>query len=272
MSSNLVPRPTGGQLTLYVADDGNVYAIENPSGRVHRIMTSGTPLAGPPGPQGPPGPPGQDGSAGITEAPVDGTIYGRKDEAWAQVPPGGGGIWEAPTDGQQYGRQNVNWTLIPPAGVPEAPTDGVMYGRQNGAWAQAEGVQNPPNDGNMYVRVYTDWVALPVAEAPSDGNAYARQNAAWSIIRSGATDQPTITSISPTTGQESTQVLITVTGTNFTNTSHVQFMGYVMPSTFNSATELQATLSLGPGSSGTYDIVVVDMASQTNAVQFTVTP
>jgi hypothetical protein len=39
---------------------------------------------GPPGPQGPPGVPGT-GTGYVTEAPIDGIAYGRRNVAWTQV-------------------------------------------------------------------------------------------------------------------------------------------------------------------------------------------
>lgn len=61
------------------------------------------------GPQGVPGPPG-----GLGEAPIDGPIYGRKEEAWVQIP--AAGTEEAPVDGGQYGvyaRYNAAWVRAP---------------------------------------------------------------------------------------------------------------------------------------------------------------
>jgi Chaperone of endosialidase len=49
------------------------------------------------------------GAGGITDAPSDGEIYGRRDAAWTIVPTGGAGINDAPNDGTLYGRQSLTW-------------------------------------------------------------------------------------------------------------------------------------------------------------------
>lgn len=61
------------------------------------------------GDTGPAGPPG-----GLGEAPVDGPIYGRKEEEWVAIP--ASGVEEAPTDGGArgvYARYNVAWIVAP---------------------------------------------------------------------------------------------------------------------------------------------------------------
>ena len=45
------------------------------------------------------------------------------------------GVTEAPVDGQLYGRQSEGWTVVPPPPVLEAPADGQAYVRQSQAWA-----------------------------------------------------------------------------------------------------------------------------------------
>src|SRR5699024_5822217 len=59
------------------------------------------------------------GGAGIPDAPSDGTLYGRKDAAWEEVP-AGGGIPDAPTDGNTYGRKDGDWEVVSAGG--ESPT------------------------------------------------------------------------------------------------------------------------------------------------------
>lgn len=50
------------------------------------------------------------GGSGISDAPVDGKLYGRQDAAWTEVPAGtGGGIAEAPEDDAHYVRKNAQW-------------------------------------------------------------------------------------------------------------------------------------------------------------------
>jgi hypothetical protein len=63
----------------------------------------------------------------------------------ALVPGGGGGISEAPTDGLIYARRNNAWLQIGASGgVPEAPLDGKQYVRQNGAWVEVNVPVLPP--------------------------------------------------------------------------------------------------------------------------------
>jgi hypothetical protein len=50
-------------------------------------------------------------TAGIADAPSDGTIYGRKDAAWEAVPDAG--IADAPSDGTIYGRKDAAWEAVP---------------------------------------------------------------------------------------------------------------------------------------------------------------
>jgi hypothetical protein len=47
--------------------------------------------------------------ASFPDAPVDGNIYGRQNNAWVLLP-----VVEAPTDGKLYGRQNSAWVVVPP--------------------------------------------------------------------------------------------------------------------------------------------------------------
>lgn len=49
---------------------------------------------------------------GISDAPSDGTIYGRKNAAWVAT---GGGIADAPNDGILYGRKSLAWSAVPAA-------------------------------------------------------------------------------------------------------------------------------------------------------------
>jgi hypothetical protein len=50
---------------------------------------------------------------------------------------GGGGVEEAPSNGKVYGRQNEAWTEVAGSGgVEEAPVTNKMYARRNEAWAE----------------------------------------------------------------------------------------------------------------------------------------
>ena len=48
-----------------------------------------------------------DAEKGITDAPSDGNLYGRENEAWVEVPPPG--ISDAPADSKEYVRYNSTW-------------------------------------------------------------------------------------------------------------------------------------------------------------------
>lgn len=56
-------------------------------------------------------------AGGIPDAPSDGSLYGRKDAGWEQVP---AGLADAPSDGKLYGREDATWVEIPaPAAVEQ---------------------------------------------------------------------------------------------------------------------------------------------------------
>lgn len=55
--------------------------------------------------------------------------------SWASAP--SAGISDAPSNGTLYGRQNAAWVAVPAAGISDAPSNGTIYGRQNGAWVAA---------------------------------------------------------------------------------------------------------------------------------------
>jgi hypothetical protein len=61
------------------------------------------------------------------------------------------GIADAPSDGSNYGRVNGAWA----ATLPDAPSDGTQYVRQNGSWQVNSGFthSDAPMDGNYYVRM-----------------------------------------------------------------------------------------------------------------------
>jgi len=51
-----------------------------------------------------------------------------------------GFLTDAPSDGSTYGRNNGAWS-VPPSGISDAPSDGTTYGRNNAAWVAT--VSNP---------------------------------------------------------------------------------------------------------------------------------
>ena len=88
-------------------------------------------------------------SGGISDAPNDGTLYGRKSAAWSHL----------------THNDITDWaTAVPAPGIPEAPTDGQLYGRQSSAWHVV------PSGGGG------------ISDAPNDGTAYARKSAAWAHL------------------------------------------------------------------------------------------
>ena len=102
----------------------------------------------------------------ITDAPNDGNLYGREDQAWAQVPPPG--IGDAPVDNKEYARLNGNWVEIPEdqTGVPEAPIDQRTYGRRDAAW-----VEITNGTGGLVYKGTRD-LTLPAPADSADGDFY----------------------------------------------------------------------------------------------------
>jgi IPT/TIG domain len=128
-------------------------------------------------------------------------------------------------------------------------------------------------DGSGYqIQVPVGTPTSGVAEAPADGGTYGRQDNQWTQIPQIPTAQLVITTIQPASALESTSVLITVNGTGFTPTSIVSWGGFPLVTTFIDNKTLQATINLGPGSSGIYTVVVTDGNALSNSVAFTVTP
>ena len=83
---------------------------------------------------------------GIEDAPSDGKVYARSDEAWAVVNKNEtlNGIEEAPNDGKVYVRTEESWQEVNPSvetvnvGIDDAPDDGNAYVRQSGEWVKVE--------------------------------------------------------------------------------------------------------------------------------------
>ena len=170
--------------------------------------------------------------------------------------------WHISTDGILYAREmqtGVTYKMIrmttpgmdpPVPKVPDAPVDGQLYGRQN-----------------------ANWHPIPqaaVTEAPADGQTYGRQDNQWQTIPAIPTAGVVIHTIQPVSAAENTSVPITVNGEGFTPASVVNWGGFPLATTFISSTILEATLNLGPGSSGIYTVVVTDGALLSNSVAFTV--
>jgi hypothetical protein len=109
--------------------------------------------------------------SGIPDAPADGNLYGRENNAWSPIPPPTG-VPEAPTNGQTFGRNNAQWVQIQPSVLTDAPKDGLQYARQLGAWtaiAEQAGLPEAPNDGTPYVRESEAWAPLGGPYLPTAG-------------------------------------------------------------------------------------------------------
>jgi hypothetical protein len=65
----------------------------------------------------------------------NGTSYVYRNGAW-MTDATLGGIPEAPVDGEIYGRRDEAWEPISADGFPDVPLDGKTYGRKNAAWVE----------------------------------------------------------------------------------------------------------------------------------------
>jgi hypothetical protein len=94
-------------------------------------------------------------SAGIPDAPSDGSYYARLNASWAGFTPG---FADATADGQLYARQNNTWFPFA-LGISDAPSDGSTYGRNNNAWVVAGG-GSPPYTNAVWA--YGNWYSANV--------------------------------------------------------------------------------------------------------------
>jgi hypothetical protein len=67
-----IPRPISGNLRVYLAQDSNLWALNQADGSAYQVSGAGS-----------------GGPTGVPEAPTDGNLYGRENAAWAVVPPSG---------------------------------------------------------------------------------------------------------------------------------------------------------------------------------------
>lgn len=138
------------------------------------------------------------GGSGISDAPVDGKLYGRQDAAWTEVPAGtGGGIAEAPADGKTYGRKDEDWAEIigDGGGIPEAPIDGKHYIRKDAQWFELEAGTNVTFDESAagVIKIEASG-AVPILEP-----VRAISDAAYTPVLADAGKYLTFTSASPAT-------------------------------------------------------------------------
>lgn len=109
----------------------------------------------------------------ITEAPVDGQQYARKDAAWSVVTGGAGGeaVWGG-----------ITGTLAEQIDLQEA-----LDLKTN------DSVLAPVAKSGKYVDLTGKPAIIP--EAPLDANQYARSAGAWEVVAAAIPDSPTITGI-----------------------------------------------------------------------------
>lgn len=156
-------------------------------------------------------------------------------------------------------------TALPPPSISHPLV--VYLGNDGCIWA----VNAADGRGYEIIECDPEPSAGGVSEAPADGQTYARQDTEWTLIQVPAAGV-VITTIQPVNAFEGSSVTITVNGTGFTPTSVVNWAGYPLATTFIDKTTLEATLTLGPGSSGIYTVVVTDGSELSNSVAFTVDP
>ena len=107
-------------------------------------------------------PPGGGTSGEVTEAPINGNQYARKDGSWSEVEQ----FDEAPSDGKQYARKDETWAeiVIPPSGLSDAPVDGFQYARENASWQRVDNgasvtvgslPPSAPNEGDQWLDIDT---------------------------------------------------------------------------------------------------------------------
>jgi hypothetical protein len=122
---------------------------------------------------------GGGGGGGISEAPINGVVYGRLNAGWTPT------LADAPNNANTYGRKGGAWSVI--SSLTDAASDGNLYGRKNGAWSVVTTLADAPIDGNYYSRRNGGWAVAPtgLGDAPADGNTYGRKNGAWSVISGG---------------------------------------------------------------------------------------
>ncbi|MBQ9565447.1 MAG: hypothetical protein IJU98_07675 [Synergistaceae bacterium] len=91
---------------------------------------------------------GSGGGSGISDAPVDGEAYVRKDEGWAALnnltETVNVGLADAPDDGKVYVRTEESWVAVNlntetvTTTLTDAPDDGYIYVRQSGEWVKLD--------------------------------------------------------------------------------------------------------------------------------------
>lgn len=159
--------------------------------------------------------------------------YWRGDKTWHEFPPTG--VTDAPSDGTIYGRKDATWVSTAgqlPSGVtiadaaPAAPMVGQMWFESDTGnlyiwyddgntkqWVHVSGfaaysfgagggIAEAPTDSKLYARYNTEWIQIGtsggVPEAPIDGKQYVRKNGSWQEVV--FPEQPVIPMVFDTNG------------------------------------------------------------------------
>ena len=128
--------------------------------------------------------------APFDEAPMNGSVYGRKDGEWSLVESSGGGQGTVVSVNGITPDEQGNVTLPIPEPIPQQQVD----------WNATTGVTAIKNKPTLFSGSYTDLTNKPIipsrtnqltndsgfiTDAPSDGSKYVRQNSLWVIAPEG---------------------------------------------------------------------------------------
>lgn len=124
----------------------------------------------------------------LTDAPINGSYYARKDGGWYAFTPGSGSA-----DGNNYTTavsfDTATGTLTTSrSGIGNLTT--AIDGRYSLlAHTHSIYLTDAPSNGNTYGRLNGVWSVITTSgltDAPSDGSYYARKNGAWAVITTGS--------------------------------------------------------------------------------------
>lgn len=119
----------------------------------------------------------------VTEAPVDGNLYGRKDAAWEVIPSASSATWGS-INGNLQDQTDLQAAL-------DAKLDSASY-----TAADVKAKYESNDDTNAFtdsekaklsgIESGAQVNKFDYADAPSDGNQYARANGAWTVVTGGS--------------------------------------------------------------------------------------